>query len=71
MSEVVDVVEEPLSLLLHEMIVRIKRKRERMMSICLTWFPISGLGEPYLYHNLENFTRKWEDCGGVSDSVKN
>ena len=46
LSEVVDVVEEPLSLLLHEMIVRIKRKRERMMSICLTRFPISGLGEP-------------------------
>ena len=46
MSEVVDVVEEPLSLLLHEMIVRIKRKRERIMSICLTWFPIGGLGEP-------------------------
>ena len=42
MSEVVDVVEEPLSLLLHEMIVRIKRKTEKMMSICLTWFPISG-----------------------------
>jgi len=33
------------------------------MSICLTWFPISGLGEPYLYHNLENFTRMWEGCG--------
>ena len=49
MSEVVDVVEEPLSLLLHEMIVRIKRKRERMMSICLTWFPIGGFrGTQYI-----------------------
>ena len=38
-----------------------------MMSICLTWFPIDGLGEPYLYHNLVNFTRMWEDCGGLSD----
>ena len=46
MSEVVDVVAEPLTLLLHEMIVRIKRKRERMMSRCFTWFPISGLEEP-------------------------
>jgi len=45
LSEVVDVVEEPLSLL-HEMIVRIKRKRERMMSICLTWFPFGELVEP-------------------------
>ena len=51
MSEVVDVVEEPLSLLLHEMIVRIKRKRERMMSICLTKFPFGGLGEPNIYHD--------------------
>jgi len=25
---------------------KLKRKRERMMSICLNWFPISGLGEP-------------------------
>ena len=23
-----------------------ERRRERMMSICLTWFPIGGLGEP-------------------------
>ena len=22
------------------------------MSICFTWFPIGGLGEPYLYHDL-------------------
>ena len=29
------------------------------MSICLTWFPISGLGEPNIYHNLGDFTRKW------------
>ena len=41
------VVEEPSSLLLlQEMIVRLKRNMEKMMNICLTWFPISGLGEP-------------------------
>jgi hypothetical protein len=34
------------------MMVRLKRNMERMMSICLTWFPIGGLGEPNLYHNL-------------------
>ena len=42
-----EVVEEPLSLLLlQEMMVRLKRNMERIMRICLTWFPISGLGEP-------------------------
>ena len=30
-----------------------------MMSICLTWFPISGLGEPDIYHDLGEFTRMW------------
>ena len=44
---VLSVLFEPSSLLLlQEMIVRLKRKRERIMSICLTKFPISGLGEP-------------------------
>ena len=47
LSEVVDVVEEPLSLLLHEMIVRLKRRKERIMSRCFTWFPNwLVLGEP-------------------------
>ena len=58
LSEVVDVVEEPLSLLLHEMIVRIKRKRERMMSICLTKLPIDDLGEPKIYHDLGVFYKE-------------
>ena len=31
--------------LAQEMTVKLKR-REKMMSICLTWVPISGLGEP-------------------------
>jgi len=44
---VVSVLFEPSSLLLlQEMIVRLKRNMEKMMSICLTWFPMSGLGEP-------------------------
>ena len=46
-SVVVEVVEEPPSLLLlQEMMERLKRNMERIMSICLTWFPIGGLGEP-------------------------
>ena len=50
------VVDSPSSLLLlQEMIVRLKRNMEEMMSICLTWFPISGLGEPYIYHDLGVF----------------
>ena len=51
---VVSVLFEPSSLL-QEMIVRLKRNMEEMMSICLTWFPISGLGEPYIYHDLGVF----------------
>ena len=32
----------------------------RRMSRCLTWVPISGLGEPKLYQNLGDFTRIWD-----------
>ena len=32
-----------------EMTVRLKRNMEKMMSICLTRFPISGLWGPYTY----------------------
>ena len=47
LSGVVEVVAEPSSLLLlQEMTVKLKRNRERMMSICLTRFPIGVLGEP-------------------------
>ena len=57
LSVVEVVVEEPLSLLLlQEMTVRLKRNRVKIMSICLTWFPISGLGKPKLYQNLGGFT---------------
>ena len=31
-----------------------------MMSICLTWFPISGLGKPKLYQNMWCLTRMWD-----------
>ena len=43
---VLSVLFEPSSLLLQERIVKLKRKRERIMSIYFTWFPISRLGEP-------------------------
>ena len=64
-SEVVvlSVLFEPSSSLLQEMMVRLKRNMEKMMSICLTRVPISGLGEPYLYQNCGDFTRKWVGCG--------
>ena len=35
-----EVVLEVLSFLAQEIMVRLKRKRERIMSICFTWFPI-------------------------------
>ena len=67
-DEVVEVVEEPLSLLLlQEIMVRLKRDMEKMMSICLTWFPISGLGEPNIYHNLWYFTRSGDFTWRLSD----
>ena len=37
------------------------------MSRCLTWVPISGLGEPKLYQNLGCFTRMWGGLWKVSD----
>ena len=39
-----------------------------MNSRCFTWFPnCLVLGEPNIYHDLGDFTRMWEDCGGLSD----
>ena len=71
-SVVVEVVEEPPSLLLpQEMMVKLKRNREKIMSKCLTRFPISGLGKPKLYQNLQDFTRIWDFTWRFSDSVKN
>ena len=57
---VLSVLFEPSSLLLlQEMMVKLTRNMEKMMSICLTWFPISGLGKPKLYQNMWCFTRMW------------
>ena len=59
LSVVVEVVEESLSLLvLQEMTVKLKRNMEKMMSICLTRFPLSGLGEPNIYHDSGRFYKK-------------
>ena len=69
-EEVLSLDEEPSSSLLQEMRVRLKRNMEKMMSICLTRFPFGGLGKPKLYQNMEDFTRKREDCG-VCLTVKN
>ena len=44
------------SIFAQEMRVRLKSNTEKIMSICLTWFPISGLGKPKLYQNLGGFT---------------
>ena len=54
---VVSVLFEPSLLLLQEMMVKLKRNMERMMSNCLTWFPIGVLGELNIYQNLVYFTR--------------
>ena len=43
-----------------EMTVKLRRNTEKIMSICLTRFPISGFGEPYIYHKSGKFTRM---CG--------
>ena len=52
---------------LQEMTVKLKRKRERIMSRCFTWFPIGVLGEPYIYHNSGCFTRIGDFTWRVSD----
>jgi hypothetical protein len=62
-SSVVVVVSSVLLSLAHEMMVRLKRNIEIMMSRCFTKFPFSELGEPNIYHQSVCFTRKWEDCG--------
>ena len=42
-----------------DMEMKLKRNTEKIMSRCFTWFPIGGLGEPNIYHNLGEFTRIW------------
>ena len=46
-------------------------RRERRMSIWIKRVPISELGEPNIYHNLDHFTRNWDFTLSLSDSVKN
>ena len=64
---VLSVLFEPSSLLLlQEMMVKLKRNMEKMMSVCLTWFPISGLGKPNIYHDLGLLCKNvWILLGGV------
>jgi len=64
---------EPSSLLLlQEMKTELKRRRkERMMSRCFTWFPIGGLGDPNIYQNLGDFTINGDFTWRFSVSVKN
>ena len=39
-----------------------------MMSICFTWFPICGLGEPNIYHDSGVFYKNVGILlGGLSD----
>ena len=40
------VVLEDSSFSLQEKMMKLKRNTEKIMSICLTWFPFGGLGEP-------------------------
>ena len=70
LSEVVEVVEEPLSLLLlQEMTVKLKRNMEKMMSICLTWFPICGFRRTQYIPSIGLFCKNVGILlGGLSDS---
>ena len=59
---------------LQEMMVRLKQEIRKtnknffiFSSIPKVKYFSFVLGEPYLYHNLEDFTRMWEVCGVVSD----
>ena len=38
------------------------------MSKCFTWVPIGDLGEPYIYHNLEDFTSRVVSLDWISGS---
>ena len=70
------VVDAPSSLLLQEKTVRLKRNMEKMMSICLTWFPIGWFRRTLYITSIglfyKNVGRLWKvsDCeelvGGYS-----
>jgi len=53
------VVSSSLLFLAHEMMVRLKRNMERMISRFFTWVPFGSLGEPNIYHQSVWFTRMW------------
>ena len=72
LSVVVEVVEEPLSLLLlQEMMVKLKRNKERIMSICLTCFPFGGFRRTQYIPELGGFYKEVGRLWRLSDSVKN
>ena len=48
-----------------------KKSMEKMMSICLTWFPISVLGEPNIYHDSGVFYKNVGILLGGCLTVKN
>ena len=49
-----------------DMEMKLKRNTEKIMSICFTCVPISGLGNPNLYQNMWCFTRM---CGFYLEGV--
>ena len=51
--------------LAQEKMMKLKRKRERIMSICFTWFPNGGYRKTQLYHYLVEFTRIGKIVEGV------
>ena len=48
-----------------EKMMKLKRKRERIMSICFTWFPIGGYRRTQYIPELEGFYNVW----GIYDIV--
>ena len=59
-------------LLLQEMKVKLKRRKiEKRMSRCFTWFPISVLGEPNIYHDSGVFYKNVGILLGGCLTVKN
>ena len=54
-----------------DMEMKLKRNTEKIMSICFTWFPIGGLGEPNIYHDSGMFYNKVVILLGGCLTVKN
>ena len=66
-NELEVVVVEDSSFSLQEKMMKLKRKRERIMSICFTWFPIGGYRRTQLYHQSVCFTRIGDFTWRLSD----